>query len=247
MRISDALKLENGQPVNLEAVIEKIFPPKKVAKNGSSFVIQEVVLKDGRDSINFSTLEEIAPANIGKKALITGTTSHWKGRDRVLHKSLRGKLEIIGNGNGGNGKDNGKHEQRKPEVAKVNGAYFPSPANEFEQRDLWIATQSSLKTAAELIRGIVPFCKDMKDLPAVAEQAKDLMLRFTAEFVEHISGIKAENSVAEIRKMIEQEDIPENTVDDLLDEFDVTCTCELSDDQRGKFVKRLKELQTVTG
>ena len=237
MNIIDVMKLENGQAVDFEAIVDKIFPPKRISKNGSSFSIQEVGLKDLTGSINLSTLEELAIANVGKKAHITGTTSHWKGRDKIFHKSLKGKLEIINNGNG-------KHVA-EPSI-KNNGLKkpaFPKPANEFEQRDLWIASQSCMKVGAELLSAVSPLCKNLDELPSAAEKAMDITLHIAAELVKTIHGIKAENSVSELRHRIAEQDISEETFREMLLGFGVNCICELNEEQRTMFVKQLQEFQ----
>ena len=240
MNIKDVMKLEDSKAVDFEAVIDKIFPPKKIAKNGSSFTIQEVVLKDETGTINLSTLEELAQSNVGKRAHITGTTALWRGRDKVLHKSLKGKLEVINNG--GNGK------RATEPLTKTNGLrkpVFPRPANEFEQRDLWIATQSSMKVAAELLSAVSPLCKNMDELPSAADRAMDITLHIASELVKTIYGIRAENSVSELRHKIAEQDIPEEEIMEILEGYGVNCICELTEDQRSMFLKQLQELQQV--
>ena len=237
MNIKDIMQMENGKPVDFEAVIDKIFPPKRISKNGSSFSIQEVVLKDGTGTVNLSTLEELPQLNVGKRAHITGTTSHWKGRDKIFHKSLKGKLEIISNGNG-------KYvSEASPKNNGLKKLAFPKPASEFEQRDLWIATQSSMKVGAELLSAVAPLCKSVDDLPSAAEKAMDITLHMASQLVKTIYGIRAENSVSELRHRIAEHDISEEEIRELLQGYGVNCLCELNEEQRTMFLKQIQELQ----
>jgi len=238
MDIKDVMKLENGKAVDFEATIDKIFPPKRIAKNGSSFTIQEIGLKDGTGTINLSTLEELPQSNVGKKAHITGTTSHWKGRDKILHRSLKGKLEIISNG--GNGK---RLVETSPKTNGLKKPAFPKPVSEFEQRDLWIATQSSMKVGAELLSAVSPLCKSMDELPSAADKAMEITLHIASELVKTIYEIRAENSVSQLRHRIAEQDIPEEEIREMLAGFGVNCLCELTEEQRTMFLKQLQELQ----